>query len=474
MEEIAIGMEDAMAERYDVLILGSGQAGNPLSSEFVKAGKRVALIERAEVAGTCINYGCTPTKTMVASAQRAWQARHAAEVGVHVGTVRVDLEEVRARKRKIVEQFRSSNEKRFASGQPELVRGEARFVAEKEIVVALKAGGERRLAAETIVINTGDHPTVPKIQGLDSVPYLDNVSLVELDAVPEHLLILGGGYEAVEFGQMFRRFGSEVCVMERRKHVLGREDVDISEAVEAMLRDEGLRIETDARAVRVEGSPGKVTVHLEGGKSVSGSHLFVAVGRSPNTTELDLKAAGVATDADGYVRVDEELRTNVPGIYAVGDVKGGPAFTHVSYDDYRILRDNLILDSTLGGKGKRKTSDRTPVFVVYMDPQLGRVGMTEAEARKSGRAIKVAKMPVTSIARAIETGDTRGLLKAVVDAETEQILGVAVLAPEGGELMSMFELAMMGRLSYRVLEDAVFAHPAYAESLNTLWGHFEK
>ena len=468
-----------MAERYDVLILGSGQSGNPLSSEFVKAGKRVALIERAEVAGTCINYGCTPTKTMVAGAQRAWQARHAAELGIHVGTVRVNMEEVRARKRKIVEQFRTSNEKRFASGQPELVRGEARFVAAKEtaakeIVVALKGGGERRLAAETIVINTGDHPTVPKIPGLDRVPYLDNVSLMELDAVPEHLLILGGGYEAVEFGQMFRRFGSEVCVMERGKHLLGHEDVDISEAVEAMLRDEGLRIETDAKAVRVEGGPGNVTVHLEGGKSVSGSHLFVAVGRSPNTAELDLKAVGVSTDADGYVRVDEELRTNVPGIYAVGDVKGGPAFTHVSYDDYRILRDNLILDTASGGKRKRKTSDRTPVFVVYMDPQLGRVGMTEAEARKSGRAIKVAKMPVTSIARAIETGDTRGLLKAVVDAETEQILGAAVLAPEGGELMSMFELAMMGRLTYRVLEDAVFAHPAYAESLNTLWGHFEK
>ncbi|HEY1964334.1 MAG TPA: mercuric reductase [Acidobacteriaceae bacterium] len=463
-----------MAERYDVLILGSGQAGNPLSSEFVKAGKRVALIERAEVAGTCINYGCTPTKTMVASAQRAWQARSAAELGVHVGTVRVNMEEVRARKRKIVEQFRTSNEKRFASGQPELVRGEARFVAAKEIVVALKAGGERRLAAETIVINTGDHPTVPRIHGLDGIPYLDNVSLMELDAVPEHLLILGGGYEAVEFGQMFRRFGSEVSMLEQGKHVLSHEDVDISEAVEAMLRGEGLRIETNAKAVRVEGSPGKVTVHLEDGKSVSGSHLFVAVGRSPNTAELDLKAAGVATDAHGYIKVDEELRTNVPGIYAVGDVKGGPAFTHVSYDDYRILRDNLILGTTSGGKGKRKTSDRTPVFVVYMDPQLGRVGMTEAEARKSGRAIKVAKMQVTSIARAIETGDTRGLLKAVVDAETEQILGAAVLAPEGGELMSMFELAMMGRLSYRVLEDAVFAHPAYAESLNTLWGHFEK
>jgi pyruvate/2-oxoglutarate dehydrogenase complex dihydrolipoamide dehydrogenase (E3) component len=440
----------------------------------VKAGKRVALIERAEVAGTCINYGCTPTKTMVASAQRAWQARHTAELGIELGAVRVNLEQVRARKRKIVEQFRRSNEERFASGQPELVRGEARFVAPKEIAVALKSGGERRMTAETIVINTGDHPTVPKLEGISNAPFLDNVSLMELGAVPEHLLILGGGYEAVEFGQMFRRFGSEVSLIERGKHVLSREDSDISEAIEAVLREDGLTIETGAKAVRVEGGRGFVTVHLESGKSISGSHLFVAVGRSPNTKELDLEAAGVQTDGKGYIKVDDELRTNVPGIYAVGDVKGGPAFTHVSYDDYRILRDNLILNTVSGGKGKRKTSDRTTVYVVYMDPQLGRVGMTEAEARKSGRKIKVARMPVTSIARATETGETRGVLKAVVDAGTEEILGAAILAPEGGELMSMIELAMMGKLRYSMLQDAVFAHPAYAESLNTLWGHFEK
>ncbi len=462
-----------MAEQYDVLILGSGQAGNPLSSDFVKAGKRVALIERAEVAGTCINYGCTPTKTMVASAQRAWQARHAGDLGIEIGALRVNMEQIRARKRKIVEQFRTSNEKRFASGQPELVRGEARFVAPKEIAVALKAGGERRLAAETIVINTGDSPVVPKLAGLESVPYLDNVSLMELDAVPEHLLVLGGGYEAVEFGQMFRRFGSAVTVIERGGHLLGHEDVEISEAVGAILREDGLTIVTGANAIRVDGQPGAITVHLEDGKSVSGSHLFLGVGRSPNTKDLHLDAAGVLMDAHGYVKVDDELRTNVPGIYAVGDVKGGPAFTHVSYDDYRILRDNLVLNTTLGGKGGRKTTDRMTVYVVYMDPQLGRVGMTEAEARRSGRRIKVARMPVTSIARAIETGDTRGLLKAIVDADTEEILGAAILAPEGGELMSMFELAMMGKLRYSVLENAVFAHPAYAESLNTLWGHFE-
>jgi pyruvate/2-oxoglutarate dehydrogenase complex dihydrolipoamide dehydrogenase (E3) component len=458
-----------MTEQYDVLILGSGQAGNPLSSEFVKAGRRVALVERAEVAGTCINYGCTPTKTLVASAQRAWQAGHAAELGIEIGSVRVNMERVRARKRKIVEQFRTSGEKRFASGQPELVRGVARFVAAKEVAVALKAGGERRLAAETIVIDTGGTPTIPKISGLDRVPHLDNVSLMELDAVPEHLLILGGGYEAVEFGQMFRRFGSEVTLIERGEHLLGREDADVSEALEAILREDGLTIETGANVRGVDGSAGWVTAHLADGKSFSGSHLFVAVGRSPNTNELNLDAAGVMTDEHGYVKVDDELRTSVPGIYAVGDVKGGPAFTHISYDDYRILRDNLIR-----GKGGRKTTDRPTVYVVYMDPQLGRIGMTEAEARQSGRRIKVARMPVKSIARAIETGESRGLLKAVVDADTEEILGAAVLAPEGGELMSMLELAMMGKLHYSVLEDAVFAHPAYAESLNTLWGHFEE
>ncbi len=406
---------------------------------------------------------------MVASAQRAWQARHAAELGIEVGSVRVNMDQIRARKRKIVEQFRASNEKRFAGGQPELVRGEARFVAQKEIAVELKTGGERRLRAEIIVINTGDHPTVPKLEGLAGVPYLDNVSLMELDVVPEHLVILGGGYEAVEFGQMFRRFGSAVTLIGHGKHLLGREDQDVSEAIEAILREDGLTIETGANAIRVDGRAGAITVHLEDGRSISGSHFFVAVGRSPNTSELQLSAAGVETDEGGYVKVDEELRTNVPGIYAAGDVKGGPAFTHVSYDDYRILRDNLI-----AGKGGRKTTDRMTVYVVYMDPQLGRVGMTETEAHRSGRRIKVARMPVSSIARAIETGEARGMLKAVVDADSEEILGAAILAPEGGELMSMFELAMMGKLRYSTLENAVFAHPAYAESLNTLWGHFEK
>jgi pyruvate/2-oxoglutarate dehydrogenase complex dihydrolipoamide dehydrogenase (E3) component len=260
-----------------------------------------------------------------------------------------------------------------------------------------------------------------------------------------------------------------VTLIERGKHLLGREDEDVSEAIEAILREDGLTIKTGANAIRVGERAGAITVHLDDDRSIAGSHFLVAVGRSPNTSELRLSAAGVETDEHGYVKVDKELRTNVPGIYAAGDVKGGPAFTHISYDDYRILRDNLIT-----GKERRNTTDRMTVYVVYMDPQLGRVGMTETEARRSGCKVKVARMPVSSIARGIETGETRGMLKAVVDADSEEILGAAILAPEGGELMSMFELAMMGKLHYTRLEGAVFAHPAYAESLNTLWGHFEK
>ena len=455
-----------MADKYDVLILGSGQAGNPLSTAFVQAGRRVALVERALVAGTCINYGCTPTKTMVASAQRAWAARHAAELGVETGEVRVNMQQVRARKRSIGEQVRSASEKRFARGEPELERGEARIVGPREIAVTLRDGGERRMAAEIVVIDTGAAPHVPEVPGLQQTPFLDNVSVTELDAVPEHLVVLGGGYIAVEFGQMFRRFGSHVTIIQRGSHLLPREDEDVSTAVESLLREDGLVLALNANPARVEGNNAGVAVHLESGGTITGSHLLVATGRVPNTAALDLQQAGIRTGSGGFIVVDDQLRTNVEGVYAVGDVKGGPQFTHVSYDDFRILRDNLI-----DGKRTRRVSDRPTVYVVYLDPQLGRVGLTEAEARSSGRRIRVACMPVSSIARAIEVNETRGLLKAIVDAETEQILGAAVLAPEGGELMSMLQIAMMGRCSYRQLADAVFAHPTYAEALNNLWSH---
>lgn len=458
---------------YDLVILGSGQAGNPLASDFAAAGKRVALVERAFVSGTCINYGCTPTKTMVASAQRAYQARTADALGVHTGEVRVAMIEVRARKRRIVEEFRAGGEKRFEKGNPELIRGEAQFTGPKEILVALKGGGERRLRAPMIVIDTGTTPRVPELPGLSETAFLDNVSITELEEVPEHLLIVGGGYIAVEFGHMFRRFGSTVTLIERSGQILGREDPDIAKAATDILEQDGLVVLTGARVTRVsEIKKGRVRVDLEDGRAVEGSHLLVAVGRGPNTGKLNLAAAGVAMDEHGYIRVDEQLRTNVPGIYATGDVHGGPAFTHVSYDDYRILRDNLLRNGT------RKTSDRPLVYVVYMEPQLGRVGMTEAEAREqaktSGRKIKVARMPMTSVARAIEINETRGLMKVIVDAESQEILGAAILGDQGGEIMAMLEIAMLGKLKYPVLQDAVLAHPSYAEALNNVFLNFEE
>jgi pyruvate/2-oxoglutarate dehydrogenase complex dihydrolipoamide dehydrogenase (E3) component len=476
-------------EHYDLVILGSGQAGNPLAVTFAEAGKRVALVERAYVSGTCINYGCTPTKTMVASAQRAYLARTAPELGVHTGEVRVDMVEVRARKRRIVEDFRARGEKRFAKGNPELIRGDASFIGPKEILVALTAGGERRLRAEMIVIDTGTSPLVPDVPGLKETPFLDNVSLMELAEVPEHLVVLGGGYIAVEFGHMFRRFGSRVTILERGKQILGREDADIAGAATQILREDGIDVLTGARAERVstpgsgQGSfgagvegQGRVRVELAGGRVVEGSHLLVAVGRGPNTEQLNLPAAGVETDERGFICVDEQLRTRVngvyaDGIYATGDVNGGPAFTHVAYDDFRILRDNLLKN------GHRRTWDRTTVYVVYMEPQLGRVGMTEAEARaqaaKSGRTVKVAKMPMASVARAVELNETRGLMKVVVDAESKEILGAAILGDQGGEIMSMLEIAMIGGVKYTALMDAVLAHPAYAEALNNVFLHLE-
>ena len=456
-------------EKYDAVMLGSGQAANPLSSAFTKAGKRVAVVERALVAGTCINYGCTPTKTMMASAQRAHMVRTAGELGIDVSGFQVNMERVRQRKRDMVASFRSGSEKRFESGSPELIRGEASFASPHEIRVKLNdSGQERRIEAELIVIDTGTSPKIPSLDGLNNVPYLDNVGIMELDKAPEHLLILGGGYIAVEFGQMFRRFGSRVTMVEKSLHILAHEDDDITEALMQILREDGVEIITQAEAQTVTDENGRIRLQLKSGQVLEGSHLLVATGRTPNTQELNLPAAGVATDDKGYVRVNEQLQTNAPHIYATGDVTGGPAFTHISFDDYRILRDNLLQG------GRRKTSDRMTPYVVYTDPQLGRVGLTEKDARKQGTKIKIGGMPMTSVARAKETSEARGLMKVIVDAGNDQILGVAVLGSEGGEIMSMLQIAMMGKLKYQALVDAVLAHPTYAESLNNVFSNLKE
>jgi pyruvate/2-oxoglutarate dehydrogenase complex dihydrolipoamide dehydrogenase (E3) component len=458
----------ATDNHFDLVVLGSGQSGNPLAGAFAGAGKRAAVVERALVAGTCINYGCTPTKTMVASARRAHEARTSSELGIEIPEFKVNLERIRQRKRDLVAQFRAGNERRFEKGSPELIRGEASFVGPHEIRVQLNEGGERRLNASVIVIDTGLSPLIPNIPGLEGVPYLDNVSLMELAAVPEHLVILGGGYLAVEFGQMFRRFGSRVTMLQRGAHILEREDDDLSDALAQILRQDGIDIRTGAEVDAVSTAQGSISVRVKGGEPVEGSHLLVAVGRKPNTQALNLNAADVKTDNRGFVQVNEKLETNIPGVYATGDVKGGPAFTHISYDDYRILRDNLLQGANRTIKGRMVPN------VVYTDPQLGRVGLTEREARAEGRPYKLAQMPMTSVARANETGETRGFMKALVDPGSGQILGAAVLGAEGGEIMSMMQIAMMGKLTYKDMVEAIFAHPAYSESLNNLFNKLEQ
>ena len=460
----------AAVERFDAIVIGSGQGGNPLADALAKAGKKTAMIERDHVGGTCINTGCTPTKTMVASGRVAYLARRGADYGVKTGPIRIDMERVRERKHSIVESFRGGREKKLTSTENlELIYGEASFTAPKTVLVRGRDGGERTLTAELIFINTGARSSVPKIAGIDGVPYLDNASVMELGDVPKHLLVLGGGYIGLEFGQLFRRLGSDVTIVQSGPQLLGREDTDVAEEVRKILVEDGIEVLLSATATKVSGSQDGVVLSVkskDGERAISGSHLLVAAGRIPNTEVLNLGAAGIETDAHGYVRVNDYLETTAPGVYGLGDVKGGPAFTHISYDDYRVASANAI-------KGKRVSiAGRMVPYTVFIDPQLGRIGMTEAEARAAGRKIKVAQMPATSIARALEIDETRGLMKIIVDAETEQILGAAVLVTEGGELASMLQIAMMGKLPYTALRDAIWSHPTWSEALNNVFQEF--
>jgi pyruvate/2-oxoglutarate dehydrogenase complex dihydrolipoamide dehydrogenase (E3) component len=458
---------------YDAVIVGAGQSGVPLSTALSRAGWKVARVERLYVGGSCINWGCTPTKTMVASAGVAYSARRAGTFGVHAGEVTVDLAAVRRRKVEVVAGFRSGLLRRIRAAEGvDLLMGDAQFSGHKTLAVRLNDGGTLQLAADKIFINTGGRPHVPRLPGLDEVPFLDSTTIMDLEDLPEHLLVLGGGYIGLEFGQMFRRFGSQVSIVQRGRQLLSQEDADVAEAVAEIVREDGIQLfmSTEAQDVRVEGEGRTIRLRLhnaEGQKVLRGSHLLVATGREPNTAALNLAASGVAVDRRGYIIADEKLETNVPGIYALGDVKGGPAFTHISYDDYRILCANL-----LGGGGARTVHDRPVPYVVFIDPQLGRIGLTEEQARAAGLRFRVARMPMSWIARAIEGDEPRGLMKVLVDAESEEILGAAVLGTQGGEIMAMLQVAMMGRLPYPVLRDAVFAHPSLAESLNTVFSSF--
>jgi pyruvate/2-oxoglutarate dehydrogenase complex dihydrolipoamide dehydrogenase (E3) component len=454
-----------MTTHYDAIIIGAGQGGGPLSTALAKAGRRTALIERDQVGGTCINYGCTPTKTMVASARVAWLACRGADYCVQTGPIGIDQTVVRERKRAMVESFRAGSEKQFTSTDGlELIRGSATFTGPHSLRVTCDGSGQE-LTADLIFIDTGTRNAAPKIAGLDTVPHLDSTSIMELDETPDHLIVLGGGYIGLEFAQMFRRFGSTVTVIQRASHLLVREDDDIADAMRQILEEDGIDVLLDTEASRVQKADDgiEVTVKSKGGEqAITGSHLLVAIGRAPNTDDLNLAAAGVETNDKGFVTVNERLETNVPGIYALGDVNGGPQFTHISYDDFRVVRDNLLKG------GNRTTHDRQVPYCVFTDPELGRVGLTERQAREQGYQIRVAKMKMSSVARAREMDETRGLMKVLVDAKTDQILGGAILGVWGGEIMTQLQLAMMGKLTCREISDAVFAHPTLGESLNNL------
>jgi pyruvate/2-oxoglutarate dehydrogenase complex dihydrolipoamide dehydrogenase (E3) component len=457
----------AAPEHYDAVVIGAGQAGVPLAQALAQSGRKTALIERAHVGGTCINEGCTPTKTMVASARVAHLARRGADYGVHTGPVVVDLARVRQRKRDIVASFRGGSERRIAQTENlDLLMGEAAFIAAKSLDVRLNAGGHVILTADLIAINTGTRPARPPLAGLDQVPTLDSTSIMELERLPEHLLVLGGGYIGLEFGQMFRRFGSQVTIVQRGGQLLGREDPDVAEAVAAILREDGVNVLLDTPALRVRYSGDEIALDVQAGageQTLRGTHLLVATGRTPNVERLGLEAAAIDVDKRGFITVDARLQTNVPGVYALGEVNGGPAFTHMAYDDFRIIRSNLL-------EGGSATIDgRLVPYTMFIDPQLAHVGLSEREARAQGRDIRVATMPMSYVARALEVDERRGFMKAVVDAQSKQILGFTVLGLEGGELMAVVEVAMLGKLPYTVLQNAIFAHPTLAESLNNLF-----
>jgi len=455
---------------YDVIVIGTSQGGRFLPIEFAKAGRRVAVIERGPVGGVCVNFGCTPTKTMVASARVAYLATRAAEYGVHTGPISVDLHAVRKRKQNMVEGARNYFESLLAAMREvdlDLLRGEAHFVAPKTLAVSLKDGETRGITAPLIFINTGARPKQLTIKGVESVSVLDSSTIMELDSLPEHLLIIGGGYIGLEFGQMFRRFGSQATIIQHHPRLLMNEDEDMADEITKIFREDGITVLTGAVPQQIQSLNGariQLTVRTsEGEQQVTGSHLLAAIGRVPNTEALRPEAAGIQLGKQGYIQVNEQLETNVPGIYALGDVKGGPAFTHVTYDDFRILRTNLL------DHGRASTRHRVVPHTIFIDPQFGRVGMSENEARKQGRNIRVAKLPMNAVIRAIETGETRGLMKAIVDADTQEILGCAILGLEGGEIMTIIQMAMMGKLPYTALKEGIFTHPTLAEGLNTLF-----
>ena len=455
-------------KRFDAIIIGSGQAANPLAKRLSKEGKRVALVEGARLGGTCINDGCTPTKTLVALAKVIKQARTALHYGLSFYNEVPDYFLVHQHTKQIVSAFRQRLESSLTEDPYITVyRGEAKFSGYKQIQVPFNEGSPIELSAPSIFINTGARAAIPNIEGLPSVRFYTSKTILELESLPKQLLIIGGGYIALEFAQIFRRMGSLVTIIERSARLLSGEDEDVGVEMTRILQTEGVQIITNA-TINAVVSEGDCTIRLEvlstGKKSIfSGTHLLIATGRTPNTEKLALDKTNIQVDEKGFIPVNDHLQTKEPGIYALGDVKGGPAFTHVSYHDYIVLTEHLF------GNKDGSIHNRLIPYCVFTDPELGRIGLTEKQAEEMGYDYSIAKMETSFIARAIESGETNGFLKAIVDNQTKRILGVSLICANGGELMSLFQIAMMGNISYDQLRDTMFAHPTYAEAINNLF-----
>ena len=452
---------------YDAIVIGTGQAGPPLALRLAGAGMKVAVVERNLVGGTCVNTGCTPTKTLVASAYAAHLARRADEYGVAIGgAIAVDMKRVKDRKDAVVEQFRNGLTGALeGAANCTLYRGHARFLSAREVAV-----GDERLRAGRIFINVGGRASAPAMPGLDQVAYLTNTSMMDLDILPRHLVIVGGSYIGLEFGQMYRRFGSEVTIVEMKPRLISREDEDVSAAVREIVERDGVAVRLNAECITLakRGDGIAVTVDCtEGAPEIVGSHLLLAVGRRPNTDDLGLDRAGVACDARGYITVDDQLCSNVPGIWALGDCNGKGAFTHTSYNDYEIVAANLLAND------QRRVSDRITAYALYVDPPLGRAGMTMAEARSSGRRVLAGQRQMTGVARAVEKGETQGFMRVLVDADTKEILGASILGPGGDEAIHSILDLMYAKAPYTILQRAMHIHPTVSELLPTILGELQ-
>jgi pyruvate/2-oxoglutarate dehydrogenase complex dihydrolipoamide dehydrogenase (E3) component len=442
--------------RFDAIVIGSGQGGNPLAFALADHGWTVAMIEQAYLGGTCVNTGCTPTKTMVASSQVAHYARNGARWGVKVGGVQMDMPAVIARKNEVVMRFRTGNEKSVEK-RPNLhlYHGHGRFTGPR----TLQVDGDV-LEGERVFINVGTRPHPPSIPGLDSVGYLTNESIMELQEVPEHLIVLGAGYVGLEFGQMFRRFGSRVTIVHNAGQIIAREDPEISSELQKALEAEGIDFRLNAKTTKVEKQGSEIRTTITTGaqsETISATHMLAATGRRPNTDDLGVEKAGLTLDSRGYIKVNGRMETVVPGVWALGDVKGGPAFTHISYNDFQILYGNIV-------DGKNLTIENRYVpYSLFTDPQLGRVGLTEKDARAAGRKLKIGSVPMTGVSRAIERGETAGRMKIVIDAATDRILGASILGSEGGETVQILGAMMLADAPWTLLKGWVYIHPTLAE-----------